>query len=199
MSIEPRIYLTGAACSGVTTLGQHLARAWTVPHLDVDDYFWLPTDPPYTHHRPVLDRIRMIEADRGAAGWVMSGSFDGWGDPLIEEADLIVFLCTATSVRLSRLEARERSRFGDRIAPGGDMHAIHSGFRDWAARYDDPGFHGRSRHQHELWLMQQDCPVLRLNGGRPLPRLVALVSQALRLRAPETFGQGAGQMSLFKS
>ncbi|MBY6089205.1 P-loop NTPase family protein [Pseudooceanicola sp. 502str34] len=195
MSYEPRIYLTGAACSGVTTLGRGLAETWNVRHLDVDDYFWLPTDPPYTRRRPVLDRIRAIEADMGQGGWVISGSFDGWGDPLIAEADLIVFLCTATHVRLARLDRRERARFGARLDPGGDMHDIHVGFRDWAARYDDPAFHGRSRYRHELWLLQQDCPVLRLNGGRSLSRLVSLASKALTLEVPAA----AGEIALFKS
>jgi hypothetical protein len=49
----------------------------------------------------------------------------GWGDALINDADLIVFVATPTSVRLERLAAREKALFGDRIAPGGDMYEIH--------------------------------------------------------------------------
>ena len=42
-----RIYLTGAAGAGVTTLGRALASTLQLPHFDVDDYYWYPSDPPY--------------------------------------------------------------------------------------------------------------------------------------------------------
>ncbi len=54
-----RIYITGASCAGVTTLGQNLAAQLGLRHVD-----------------------------------------------------------------------GEKARFGDRIAPGGDMHEIHVGFRE---------------------------------------------------------------------
>ena len=48
----PRIYITGASCAGVTTLGSALARALDAVHVDVDDYYWLPSDPPFSRKRP---------------------------------------------------------------------------------------------------------------------------------------------------
>ena len=47
-----------------------------------------------------------------------------------------MFLYVDTNVRIKRLQQRERDRFGDRILIGGDMHAIHEEFIDWASRYD---------------------------------------------------------------
>ena len=84
---EPRLHLTGAAGTGTTTLGRHLADRLGVPHLDTDDFYWLPTDPPYTSKRPVRDRIEMMGASRGTGGWVISGSLVSWGDRVIEGAD----------------------------------------------------------------------------------------------------------------
>jgi len=37
---------------------------------------------------------------------VLSGSLCGWGDPLIPEFELIVFLVVPTAVRLQRVRAR---------------------------------------------------------------------------------------------
>ncbi len=51
-----RIHVTGASGAGVTTLGRALAQHFAVPHADTDDYFWLPTEPPFTERRPVEDR-----------------------------------------------------------------------------------------------------------------------------------------------
>lgn len=173
-----RIYITGASCAGVTTLGHHLATRLGIRHVDVDDFYWMPTTPPFTTKRPPADRVSLMQQALGDDGWVLSGSCMVWGDTLIADADLIVFVVTPTPVRLERLAAREKARFGDRIASGGDMYAIHVGFREWAAQYDDPNFSGRNRAWHEAWLSQQTAPVLRIDGMRSAEQLAADVANA---------------------
>lgn len=42
-----KLHMMGASGSGTTTLARALADHWSVPHADADDYFWVPTDPPY--------------------------------------------------------------------------------------------------------------------------------------------------------
>lgn len=44
---------------------------------------------------------------------------------------------------------------------------------DWARRYEDPTFSGRTRARHERWLETVPCPVLRLDGTRPVVELVS--------------------------
>ncbi|ASV39032.1 adenylate kinase [Pseudomonas sp. NS1(2017)] len=173
-----RIYITGASCAGVTTLGHNLATRLGIRHVDVDDFYWMPTNPPFTTKRPPADRVSLMQQACGDDGWVLSGSCMVWGDALIADADLIVFVVTPTPVRLERLAAREKARFGDRIAPGGDMHAIHVAFREWASQYDDPNFSGRNRAWHEAWLSQQTAPVLRIDGMRSAEQMAADVANA---------------------
>ncbi len=55
-----RIHITGASGSGTTTLGRALAAELSCPHFDSDDYFWLPTDPPYTTQRDSEERNRRL-------------------------------------------------------------------------------------------------------------------------------------------
>lgn len=181
MTERPRLYLTGASCSGVSTLGRALAMRLGLPQLDVDAFYWMPSDPPFTVKRAPEERVRLIrERQRAApAGWVLTGSFMGWGEGLIEEVDLVVFLRTGTAVRLARLDRREAKRYGARIRPGGDMHETHRAFRDWASRYDDPGFKGRNLAQHERWLAGLAAPVLRLRGEPPVAELEERVIAAL--------------------
>lgn len=183
MKNPARLYLTGASGAGVTTLGAALAARLGVAHLDVDDFFWLPTDPPFVEKRPPEDRVRLIRDRQAGAGWVLSGSFDLWGEALCAEAESIVFISAPGPVRLTRLADRETQRFGARILPGGDMHEGHLAFRAWAAGYDDPAFGGRSRVRHEAWLARQTLPVLRLDGTRPVPELAEAVLRA-RGRTP---------------
>lgn len=179
-ALKSSIYVTGASCSGVTTLGRGLASALGLRHIDCDDFYWFPTNPPFTTKRPPADRVRLIREALGEEGWVLSGSFDGWGDALIERVDLIVFIYTPTPVRMERLLTRERERYGNRILPSGDMYEIHSNFAAWAAQYDKPGFPGRSLARHEEWLEKQTAPVLRLDGTQDPPALVSRVLANLR-------------------
>ncbi|RMP64653.1 hypothetical protein ALQ18_01818 [Pseudomonas marginalis pv. marginalis] len=174
-----RIYITGASCAGVTTLGRTLASLLSLRHLDVDDFYWLPSNPPFTTKRPPDERVALIQQNFGDDDWVLTGSCMGWGDALISNVDLIVFVVTPTLVRLERLAAREKQRFGDRIAPGGDMHEIHVAFREWASQYDDPTFSGRNRAWHERWMSTQTVPTARVDGLSSAEKMAADVIQAL--------------------
>ncbi len=95
-----------------------------IPHHDTDDYYWQPTCPPYRDKRAIADRLRLMgELFLDRAEWVLSGSLDGWGDPLIPLFDLVVIVLTPPEVHLQRLREREARRFGAAaIAQGGWPH-----------------------------------------------------------------------------
>jgi hypothetical protein len=114
------------------------------------------------------------------ADWALSGSLEGWGDPIIAHFDLVVFLATPKGLRLQRLRAREATHFGtDAVAPGCWRHKEFEEFIEWASRYDDGDREGRSLAKHQAWLAALPCRVLRLDGSWPLPELVAEVLAAL--------------------
>jgi adenylate kinase family enzyme len=77
-----RIHITGASGSGTTTLGAALASEFGISHLDADDYFWLPSDPPYSQKRQSSERLSSIVSDlMFGQNVVLSGSKVGWGKP----------------------------------------------------------------------------------------------------------------------
>ena len=171
-----RIGITGASGCGVTTLGAALAERLGAVHIDTDDHFWVATDPPYRVKREVPERLAGIRAEQARTGrWVLSGTLDGWAEPVSRGAELIVFLRVPTRVRLERLRLRERARFGDALLPGGAMHETHREFLEWASRYEDAALPGRNLERHEEWLAGLDLPVLRLGGARPVAELVEAV------------------------
>lgn len=163
--------VTGASGAGSTTLGRALADRWFAPHADVDDYFWLPTSPPYVHKRPADERLQLVEAlFLPRSTWVLSGSVMGWGDSLLAQCDAVVFLTVDTELRLDRLRKREVARYGEV-----DDHASRA-FLEWAGSYDDPSFTGRSRLGHERWLATTTRPVMRLDGAASVLHLVEAVN-----------------------
>jgi hypothetical protein len=110
-------------------------------------------------------------------GWVLSGSLDGWGDPLVPHFDLVVFVSAPTELRLARLREREARRFGDANAQGGWRHEEAEAFFEWASHYEDNSREGRNRARHETWLAALPCPVLRIDGSRPIEESVEAIAR----------------------
>jgi adenylate kinase family enzyme len=181
MRLPARIHILGASGSGTTSLAAAVARGYGHRHLDTDDFYWLRTSPPYREKRPPVERLaRLRDALRESTSWVLSGSLCGWGDPLIPEFELVVFLTVPTPVRLARLRTREAERYGQHaIAPGGALQEAHVAFLDWAGRYDTGGLEMRSRALHEAWLATVSCPVIRLEGDLPASGQLARIEASL--------------------
>jgi adenylate kinase family enzyme len=179
MRVPDRIHIVGASGSGTTSLAAELAGRYGHRQLDTDDFYWRRTDPPFREKRPPEERLASLRTTfQEAKRWVLSGSLCGWGDPLIPEFELVVFLLVPTPVRLARLRAREIERYGRQaIAPGGALHEAHVEFLEWAGRYDTGDPEMRSRAMHEAWLAALPCSVMRLEGD------VSIVEQRERIWA----------------
>ena len=153
--MQTRILITGASGSGTTTLGRALATRLRCAFYDSDDYYWLPTDPPFRCKQdPAIRAARLFQALRNASIRVLAGSIVNWGVELEDSFSLIVFLTVPAQIRVARLREREMQRFG-RVDPA---------FLAWAAQYDEGILEGRSLSRHEAWLAKRSCPVLRIDG-----------------------------------
>jgi adenylate kinase family enzyme len=181
------IHIFGASGSGTSTLAAAVARKHGHRHLDTDDFYWLPTDPPYRNPRPRAERLELLSTTLTATPtWVLSGSLCGWGDPLVPRFQLVVFLLVPMNVRIERLRARELTRYGAKaIAPGGQLHQAHVTFLEWAARYDHADPTERSRTLHDGWLAALRGPVVRLEGDRPVAAQLASLEAAASERLAE--------------
>lgn len=163
------IHIYGASGSGTSTLGRKISQELGYRFMDTDDYFWMPTEPPYTVKRSKEERLVLMKRDmEEAENAVISGSLVDWGDELLPFFTLAVRLVTATKIRIERLHSREGYKFGDRIAPGGDMYEQHMEFLEWAGKYDTGSVNMRSRAQHDVWQKLLSCKVLVLDGAAGL-------------------------------
>jgi adenylate kinase family enzyme len=174
--VQRRIHILGASGSGTSTLATALADKLQCKHFDVDQFCWLQTDPPFQTIRPRQERVPLLqEALASSVSWTLSGSLCGWGDSFISQFDLVVFLSMHQNERLARLRAREATRYGAAILPGGVMYKQHQDFMEWAASYEEGGLDTRSRKLHEHWLAALPCPVIRLEGEMPTDAQVSTV------------------------
>jgi hypothetical protein len=160
------IHVIGASGSGTSTLGAALAAELGIAHLDTDDYYWLPTDPPFISKRGSSERISSLVTDlRAKQNAIVSGSIVDWGHEVEDAFDFIVFLYVDTEVRVERLKRREIERFG----------SANPAFIAWAAQYDEGSPEGRSLARHRAWLEARSCPVIELHGNLPVGARVAAV------------------------
>jgi adenylate kinase family enzyme len=165
-----RVLVTGASGSGTTTLGRALSTKLKVAFFDVDDYFWLPTEPLYQQQRDPGARLSLLVADLARAPRaIAAGSVIHWGRALEDSFSLIVFLTLQPDLRLARLRAREVARFGRADAK----------FLEAAARYDEGHSEENSRIGDERWLAERSCPVLRIEGDISVQERLARVANTL--------------------
>ncbi len=183
MALPVRIHIFGASGSGTTTLGRTLAERLGVRFFDSDDYFWEPTEPPFTVVRPRDERTALLLRDvNGADEWVLSGSMVGWGDALVNEFSLAVYLRIDPDLRMQRILERERERYGARIEVGGDMRDQSQTFIEWARRYDTAGLEQRSHMLHAFWMKSLPCKLMRIEYDAPSAEWADAVLNALDRR-----------------
>ena len=160
------IHIYGASGSGTSTLGRKISEELGYKFMDTDDYFWLPTNPQYTTKRSKEERLALMKKDISENdNVVISGSLVDWGDELIPLFTLAIRLVTDTDIRIERLRAREKQKFGDRIMPGGDMYTNHIEFIEWARKYDTGSVDMRSKAKHDEWQKLLHCKQIVLNGA----------------------------------
>ena len=176
------IHLYGASGSGTSTIGRFISDKAGYYFMDTDNYFWEPTNPPYTTKRNVSDRVALMKSDIEKYGKVViSGSLVGWGDELIPLFTLAIRVVTDTAIRIDRLKKRERDHFGSRIDEGGDMYEIHRKFIGWAASYDNGGIDMRSKAEHDEWQKLLQCRQILLDGSLPVEKNFETVQRYLQM------------------
>ncbi|MBQ3163683.1 MAG: AAA family ATPase, partial [Lachnospiraceae bacterium] len=163
------IHIYGASGSGTSTLGRKISEELGYKFMDTDDYFWIPTNPQYTMKRSKEERLALMKKDISENDKVViSGSLVDWGDELIPLFTLAIRLITETEIRIERLKAREKQKFGERIMPGGDMYTQHMEFIEWARKYDNGSVNMRSKAKHDEWQKLLKCKQIVLNGADDL-------------------------------
>lgn len=174
------IHIYGASGSGTSTIGRYISNKLGYFFMDVDDYFWKPTDPPFTTKRNASDRLALMKKDiANHDKVVISGSLVDWGDELIPLYTLVIRVETDTAIRINRLKLRERERFGNRIDFGGDMFKNHQAFLDWAASYDSGDLNMRSKAKHDEWQKRLQCHQILLDGSLPVEKNFEIIQENL--------------------
>ena len=171
-----KILLFGASGSGTTTLGNEIEKRSDFKHLDVDNYYWKKTMPPYQKKVPLIKRNNNLKVDfKKFENVIVSGSMVSWGKEWETAFDLIIFIRLENKERIERLKKREIERYGEKLMTDKKTQQNSKAFLEWANQYENPNFDGRSLKVHNEWIELLDCKVLRLKGETELNNNMEIV------------------------
>ena len=180
------IIINGVAGTGKTTLAKELAKQLDFKHIELDDYYFhWDTEIPLTSS-PTREEIReyVMNDISKQSRFVMSGVIGStlWDlvNPLF---DLAALMMVPVEIRMERLRAREYSRYGKRILEGGDMYEFTRKFFSDSELYET-GVHPTvpvTLERHERWAAELLCPVLRLDGTKPISENVIYLIEQYKL------------------
>lgn len=180
------IAILGMNGAGKSTLAHALAKMTGFAEMDVEDYYFpeqrasrlhalehdtvIETEHlgelPFSVPRPKPEVEALLrDAIPAEGGFILAGVTLNFGADILSRLDLAVLLETPLETRLNRIEDRERRRFGDRVLPGGDMHAQQAEFREMAA--------GRDPNAARASAEKLPCPMITLCGTAPVEENIA--------------------------
>ncbi|HEY9195065.1 MAG TPA: AAA family ATPase [Mucilaginibacter sp.] len=168
------INIFGASGSGSTTLGKVLGERLNYPCFDGDDYFWMPSEIPFTVKRDPLERNALLnQALKAHDNWIVSGSVVGWNNNW--DFDLSVFLYIPHELRMDRLKKRELERYGQTIYTDPQRNKLYHKFLDWAQGYDDNTTQGRTLQVHQNWMKNLQKALLIIEGDTTVEERVEAI------------------------
>tara|TARA_R110001592_G_scaffold127930_1_gene339922 strand:+ start:3107 stop:3667 length:561 start_codon:yes stop_codon:yes gene_type:complete len=160
-----KVLIFGASGSGTTTLGKEIEKNTDFIHLDVDDYYWKKTEPPFQEKIALSERNENLKTDfEKYENIIISGSMVSWGKEWETLFDLVIFIRLKDKIRIERLQKREIERYGRKLLTDKKTHEDSQAFLEWAKQYENPNFDGRSLQVHNDWIEFLDCKVLRIDG-----------------------------------
>ena len=153
------ILICGLNGAGKSTLGRILADRMGYEFIDNEDLYFPKEDPNYMFFGPRSEEevIRLLEEKITANNRFIFAAVRGnYGDQLASSLDHIVYIEVPKQVRGQRVRDRSYQKFGDRMLPGGDLHASEERFFAMCA--------SREEAYVTAWLQKVGLPVIHLDG-----------------------------------
>ena len=131
--MKNRILVCGGNGAGKSTLGKELARALGYVFMDVEDYYF-PSDDRDNKYEIVRAREEVNEllfADmKRHQRFILASVKGNFAENVREMFDCAVYVHVPKEIRMQRVFDRSYQQFGNRMLPGGDLHAQEQRFFD---------------------------------------------------------------------
>jgi thymidylate kinase len=137
--------------------------------MDVEDYYFLDSDIPYTKSR-THEEVKQLMLDdiKTYHKYVLSSVGCDWGSEIVATFKLAILLSAPLQVRLERIKQREIARFGNRVLEGGDMYESQKRFHNMVS--------SRCAEDIKQQAGSLTCPVLEINATLPVEEILNQIS-----------------------
>lgn len=169
------IIICGLNGAGKSTLGRALAEKLDFHFIDIEELFFTGADPdhPYTNPRPRREAERLLSGRiKAHENFILASVTGNYGQDITSFFKYAVFVDVARKIWLQRVRSRSFEKFGDRILPGGDLYEQEERFFDFAA--------SRNEKLVEEWIRSLSCPVIRVDGTKPVEENAELLKASFR-------------------
>lgn len=188
------IAILGLNGAGKSTLSHELAKKINYFEMDVEDYYFpeqklsrknvldnkkgIETqhlgDLPFSKPREKSKVQEMILKDiKNNPRFILSGVSMNWNRKVCSSIKIAFLVEAPLSVRLKRIEKREKLRFGRRVIVGGDMYSQQQEFLKTVAARD---FDSVLKSTEKL-----SCSVIRLDGILPINENIEKILDCLNI------------------
>ncbi len=168
------IIVCGLNGSGKSTLGKALAGKLDFHFIDNEDLYFPKTDPNYIYASPrtrkeveklLWGEIKMHE------NFVFASVKGDYEEKILLFFRYAVLIDVPKDIRIQRVRERSFQKFGNRMLTGGDLHEKEERFFDFVK--------SRSENTVEEWIQTLKCPVIRIDGTKPVEENVAFIIEQL--------------------
>ena len=169
------IIVCGLNGCGKSTLGKTLARKLHFHFIDNEDLYFPKTDPNYIYASPrsreEVEKLLWGEI-RAHENFVFTSVKGDYGETIYPFFQYVVLIDVPKDIRIQRVKNRSFKKFGERMLLGGDLHEQEEKFFDFVK--------SRPENTVEEWVQSLKCPVLRIDGTKPIEENVDFIMEQIQ-------------------
>lgn len=170
------IVVCGLNGCGKSTLSRALAEKLGLYFIDNENLYFSrnAADEPYANPRTRAEaEALLMEEVRRHGDFVFAAVKGDYGSAILPLYRYAVLIEVPKEIRLRRVRDRSFQKFGGRMKPGGDLYESEEVFFQTAA--------ARPEDYAESWVRTLSCPVVVVDGTRPVEENVERLAGLLRL------------------
>lgn len=170
------IIVCGLNGSGKSTLGRALAEKLDCRFIDSEDLYFPSADTRYSYASPrTHEEVKafLLSEIKARDNFVFASVKGDYGEEVYPFFRYAVFIDVEKAVRMERVRKRSFQKFGARMLPGGDLYEQEKGFFDFVE--------SRDVRTVEDWLKRLSCPVIRVDGARPIAENINYIAERVQL------------------
>ncbi len=164
------IIVCGLNGSGKSTLGKKLAKNLGFYFIDIEELFFPKTDSQYIYTNPCprkeVEKL-LLDDVRTHKNFVFAAVKGDYGEKILPFYRYAVLIDVPKDIRIQRVRNRSFQKFGSRMLTSGDLYEQEEKFFDFVK--------SRSENTVEEWIQSLKCPIIRIDGTKPIKENVDFI------------------------